>query len=240
MLSVYFYFKEGNHTAHQMRELKKWFWRSSITNRYIGSGYNQNIGPDAEQMQELADHDRSLKLPPVTKPELSEFKGIDLRTGRSTLRNLIKLALWSSKPTFINNQEVKPQDIESQHSMPQYDHFYPSNLLKKGIGEENINNILNLHYLDKPTNVRKYEKLPSVWLEQEIKKLKPTSNAVKKYFKSELLPFESLSDVKKFEKGLFQKRIKSRKEAFEKIYTRFLKQRHRLFLDVLEKMQKGN
>ena len=65
VLSIFFYYNSKPIDERQKRELNKWFWRSSLSSRYIGSGYNRNIGPDAAAMQRLAMHGTAISIPKV-------------------------------------------------------------------------------------------------------------------------------------------------------------------------------
>ncbi len=51
VLSVFFYYQKRPPTAIQLKELRKWFWRSSLGSRYIGADYSKNINSDVKQMR---------------------------------------------------------------------------------------------------------------------------------------------------------------------------------------------
>jgi hypothetical protein len=51
--------------------------------------------------------------------------------------------------------------VESGQHKPEDDHFFPYDLMRKGIAGQEINNILNVHFLNKDENGRKGKQPPS-------------------------------------------------------------------------------
>lgn len=243
VLSIFFYYlREICPNSKQKRELRKWFWRSSLSSRYIGSGYNENIGPDAKKMANLALCSKSLNLPKANL-HYSDFEKVDLNTGRSTLRNAVKRMIWLQKPVWINGSLIPREDIERRTHQKEDDHFYPYNFMEKGYVGKEINNILNLHFLSKDENDSKGKKIPSEWLSEKIEKnekLKPNENKVKNYFRRNLLPFKSIYDLRKFEKRFIRKKGRIWPEKFKKKYSTFLRKRYDIFIKEFNKLQNGN
>ena len=239
VLSVFFFYKKGHDPSNnEKNELRKWFWRSSLENRYIGAGYNKNIGPDALGMKKLAVTGRRLDMP-FKKVHISDFAGIELRSGRSTLRNIIKQALWQQMPVFIDGSKIMRQDTEVKHKNPEHDHFFPFDLYRKGILGSEVNNIFNLHFLHGGENPSKGKKLPSDWLRQREKEIKPKKKDIENYFKSELLPFKSINELEKFERVFERKSGKRNEELIRHRYEVFLKKRFKLLKDTLIRLQNG-
>ncbi len=238
VLSIFFYYNSKPVSERQKRDLNKWFWRSSLSNRYIGSGYNRNIGPDAVAMQQL-----SICGTPITISKVkiypSIFDRIDLNRGRSTVRNIVRLALWQNQPRFVDGEFVNREDVETGQHKPEDDHFYPFDLYRKGVLGSEVNNILNLHLLNGDENVRKGKKIPSVWLGEQIKKFNSKDNIIHQYFVSELLPFKTLQQLQSFERAFFRKGKKRYVEKVNQKYRYFLKKRFLLFKNLLEHLQDG-
>ncbi len=238
VLSVFFYYQKKSLSLTQLKQLRKWFWRSSLDNRYIGSGYSENIGKDARQMRDLAQRNAGLNIPFVTSKLFAKIKDVDMRIGRSTYRNIVKQALWLQKPVFINGVDVSRNDVESGQHKPEDDHFFPFNWSQKGLIGQDINNICNIHFLNGDENSRKGGKLPSKWLQERIDEIRPKQKDVKKYFESQLLPFESQKDLKKYEKA-FGLKGKARQKECARQYDKFLRNRFKLFEKVLAGLQNG-
>lgn len=239
VLSTFFYYQRRNLSFTQKAELKKWFWRSSLGNRYIGAGYSLNTGADSVAMKELAQRGALLNIPKVQSKIFSRLKSVDLKAGRSTYRNIIKQALWQQKPLFINGNQISRADFESGKHNPEDDHFFPADWHKKGLIGQEINNIVNIHLLDGSENVRKSNKYPSVWIEQCIQETGATSKDLQRYFESQLLPFRTLSDVKRHEKFKDINSTSRKKNELLRAYERFLYKRYKLIEQVLMRLQDG-
>lgn len=239
VLSIFFYCFRGIYpNSQQKRELKKWFWRSSLSSRYIGSGYNENIGPDARKMANLALYSKSLNLPKANL-HYSDFEKVDLNTGRSTLRNAVKQMIWLQKPVWIDGSLIGRKDIERKTHQKEDDHFYPYNFMEKGYVGKEINNILNLHFLPKAENDSKGKRIPSEWLAEKIKKDKFHNDAIRRYFRGNLLPFRSINDLRRFEKKFIRKKGRVWPTKFQKKYWTFLWKRYNVFIKELNRLQNG-
>ena len=239
VLTIFFYYHKKALTKKQAIELRKWFWRSSLSNRYIGSGYSQHISVDAKKMHELAEHNRELNIPKASTKIFAKVRGVDIRAGRSTYRNIIKQALWQQSPIFVNGDKVSRDDVESGQHKPEDDHFFPYDLYRKGIAGQEINNILNIHFLNGDENSRKKHYLPSEWLQERIKDIGVDRTAVEKYFASQLLPFKTINDVRRYERAFKNKGVRAKQRRFARSYQNFLWRRFKLFESTLERLQNG-
>lgn len=240
VLSIFFCYQKRPPTKIQMKELKKWFWRSSLANRYIGSGYSENISVDVKKMRGLAESNTKLNIPAAPHRIFKKMREVDMRVGRSTYRNIIKQVLWQQKPVFINNSLVSRDDVELGQHKPEDDHFFPHDLMKKGVIGPEINSILNIHFLNKDENRRKKHQRPSEWLTERMEKIGADHKDLKKYFDSELLPFNDLRDLRRHERTFSLKSIKRKRKQFEKSYKRFLWKRFKLFEKALIRLQDGH
>jgi hypothetical protein len=238
VLAVFFYYQRKSLSKTQLSELRKWFWRSSLSNRYIGSGYSQYVDIDVRKMHDLARKNAKLHIPRTSKI-FAKLQGVDLRAGRSTYRNIVKQALWQQRPVFINGSDVNRSDVESGQHKPEDDHFFPYDLMRKGIAGQEINNILNVHFLNKDENSRKGKQPPSQWLEERVKETGATPSDISRYFESELLPFKDLKALRKHEK-YFKLRGKAQRIEFARRYKRFMYKRFKLFENALIRLQNGN
>ena len=238
VLSIFFYYQKRSLSKKQKTELRKWFWRSSLSNRYIGSGYMKNIGIDAKKMRELAERNGKLNIPKASTKIFSKTKGVDLRAGRSTYRNIIKQVLWQQEPVFVDGEPIGRVDVESGQHKPEDDHFFPYDLYRKDIAGQEINNILNIHFLNRIENRVKKNRRPSEWLQERIQKLEADAGAVEKYFASQLLPFKNVQQLKRYERA-FSRKGKTRQRVFARSYQSFLWRRFKLLAKALERLQNG-
>lgn len=239
VLTIFFYYHKKALTIKQAAELRKWFWRSSLSNRYIGSGYYQNISADATQMHDLALDNRKLNIQKADTKIFAKVKGVDIRAGRSTYRNIIKQALWQQGPIFINGNKVSRDDVESGQHKPEDDHYFPYHLYRKGVVGQEINNILNIHFLNGDENSRKKHRLPSEWLQERITDIGADRVIIEKYFMSQLLPFKTIKDVRRYERAFKNKGAKAKKKKFARSYQTFMWRRFKLLEKTLNRLQNG-
>ena len=190
-------------------------------------------------MHELAEHNRELNIPKASTKIFAKVRGVDIRAGRSTYRNIIKQALWQQGPIFINGDKVSRDDVESGQHKPEDDHFFPYDLYRKGIAGQEINNILNIHFLNGDENSRKKHYLPSAWLQERIKDIGVDRFAVEKYFASQLLPFKTIKDVRRYERAFKNKGVRAKQRRFARSYQNFLWRRFKLFEKTLDRLQNG-
>lgn len=237
VLSTFFYYC-SDPNKKQMRELKKWFWRSSLGSRYIGSGYNINISTDALMMRDLAKYKESLRIPKADF-NFYDLMETDINTGRSTLRNAIKLMLWGKEPRWLNGVKINREESELKKRKTEYDHFYAYNLHRKGIIGNEINSILNLCFLPKSENVKKRESLPSRWLRKRKDKLPSKPVDEKQFFASNLLHFKSIAELEELETKLITRGGKIRAKQIRKYFNKFLNRRFELFEKELNRLQRG-
>lgn len=239
VLSIFFYYHKEAIMPKQSVELRKWFWRSSLANRYIGSGYSQHISDDTKKMYDLAKRNHKLNIPKASTKIFAKIQGVDLRAGRSTYRNIIKQALWQQAPIFINGKRVSRDDVESGQHKPEDDHFFPYNLYRKGVAGQEINNILNIQFLNGDENSRKKKQLPSEWLHGRIQDIGADADQVERYFDSQLLPFRNINDLRRYERAFKNKGLKAQQIGFARGYHLFLWKRFKLFEKALDRLQNG-
>ena len=154
VVPAYFYyknkFKEPN--DWQARELGKWFWKSSLSNRY-DSGVETKIGDDIKQVSDILDG----KEPSFNYTvALTNDKIIN---QPYTLRNafcLTTLSLYASKHprNFRNNAAIDLTSKNfSKYNAKEMHHVFPRSFLKKtGKMKELENSITNICFIPASLN----------------------------------------------------------------------------------------
>ena len=244
ILCIFFYHLNRTYpSATQVNELRKWFWRSALDGRYVGSGYNINLRKDPIKMYRLAKKSALLRIKPYVVV-YDEMKDIEIHAGRSSLKNAIKLMLWMKKPIWITGARLEKGDLETTKRKKEDDHFYAYDFSRKDIISENeINSMLNIIFLPKTFNCSKQKELPSVWL-KKIKKeqINKEKNVIKekdekRFFDRLLLPFDSIKDLEKYEADLVYRDGCIKKNKLNEHYQNFLEKRFELFKKELNNLQ---
>jgi len=162
-----FYYIVGNESVskNQKDELKKWFWRASISSRF-DSAVDSKLERDKEIMKSISDE----KSPEYnyTYPQRSIE---DIIERKYSLRNaFVKtvLCLYSSlgPKNVVDGTPVSP-DSFSKYKSREMHHIFPRNYLEeRDVDNEKIDSIANIMFL--PANVHKegeFKNRPSEYLE---------------------------------------------------------------------------
>lgn len=81
--------------------------------------------------------------------------------------------------------------------------------------------------------------MPSEWLQERINDIGANRSAIEKYFASQLLPFKTIKDVRRYERAFKNKGVRARQRSFAISYQRFLERRFKLFEKTLDRLQNG-
>ncbi len=239
ILGVFFYFAKSVGKT-QKEKLTKWFWRSVLSDRYSGKNYNINIRKDPKLMMQLAKKEINSvnKIVKRKKLEKNELEAIQIDSGRSTLRRTVKLLLKSQGPRNLDGEKVKYSNVELSPHKKQNDHWISKkNLEDSGFEKKKINQICNMIYLSGRSNGGKSKLLPSEWLVKEKENLSLSSKDARMFFKSHLLPYESIKAVKRKEKKLRKKNGDINRIEMKKYYKWLLKERERRIIKALNSKQ---
>ncbi len=81
--------------------------------------------------------------------------------------------------------------------------------------------------------------MPSEWLQERIKDIGADRGVIEKYFASQLLPFKTIKDVRRYERAFKNKGIRAKQRKFASSYQNFLWWRSKLLERTLDRLQNG-
>lgn len=148
--------------ANQLRELKKWFWKTSFSNRYSTGQTTDKMNADIERIIEICNNDftevSKLKYS-VTKNELIETKF----SKANPLTRAFLLLLAQNNPTdLIKNIKIDVVQSLSKYNRKQYHHIFPNAFLKaQGFPQAKIFSVSNFCFLPADSNKKISKKSPS-------------------------------------------------------------------------------
>lgn len=121
----------GTIDANQLKELKKWFWKTSFSNRYSTGQTTDKMNSDIERIIEIRNNNfaetNKLKYS-VTKNELVETKF----SKANPLTRAFLLLMAQHNPTdLIKNTKIDITQALSKYNRKQYHHIFPNAYLKK-------------------------------------------------------------------------------------------------------------
>lgn len=200
-------------TAQQQKELKKWFWKTSFSNRYSTGQTTDKMNSDIQRMIEIRNNNfvevNNVKYT-VTKNELIETK---FSKGNPITRAFLLLMAQHTPLDLVKNSKVDITKSLSEYNRKQYHHIFPNAFLKKqGFPQTKIFSVTNFCFLPADSNKKISSKKPS------------------EYFFN-LVPQDNFNEI------LASNLIPIKKELFQTDnYNDFLEKRGELIIDEIDKV----
>ena len=141
MLTLFFYHNKNKRPdSNQKRQIHKWFWYSSLSQRYSGRGYSRNILSDAVFFRRLGASRRGRF--PIEEP-LAPYDILNTKYGKRTIiETTFYNLLLRYFPRYIEDGEPIPQSVYSDFSnRKNKHHIFPSGLLSGKVQSSRINSI---------------------------------------------------------------------------------------------------
>ncbi|HRP90740.1 MAG TPA: DUF262 domain-containing protein [Edaphocola sp.] len=157
-----FFSISGMPDAAQLKELKKWFWKTSFSNRYSTGQTTDKMNFDIEKIIEIRNNNfvevSKLKYT-VSKNELIETK---FSKANSLTRAFLLLMAQHQPTDLIKNTKIDIAQSLSKYNRKQYHHIFPNAFLKKqGFPQGKIFSIANFCFLPADSNKKISKKSPS-------------------------------------------------------------------------------
>ena len=157
----YFYRHPDKPDAEQKALLEDFFWRCSLGGRY-SSSVESKLAQDIKRIDLILegkspDYDWAIDLSPEFMIENGWFNA-----GRSFVKAILCLYAYHEPKSFNDNAKVNIQNgWLKQSNSKNYHHFFPrAHLLRQGVDEYRINNVLNITIVDDYLNKRKIRARP--------------------------------------------------------------------------------
>lgn len=152
----------GRPTTNQLKELKKWFWKTSFSNRYSTGTTTEKMNFDIERIIEIR-NDNFTEVAKVSytvsKSELIETK---FSKGNSLTRAFLLLMAQHQPVDLTNNIKIDIVISLSEYNRKQYHHIFPNAFLKtQGFPQTKIFSISNFCFLPANSNKKISKKKPS-------------------------------------------------------------------------------
>lgn len=165
MVAISKFFSIANRpTAEQLSELKKWFWKTSFSNRYSTGQTTDKMNSDIQRIIELRGNNfveiNKLKYT-VTKSELIETK---FSKANSLTRAFLLLMAQNAPTDLVKNVKIDIAQSLSEYNRKQYHHIFPNAFLKKqGFPQNKIFSVTNFCFLPADSNKKISSKSPSTY-----------------------------------------------------------------------------
>lgn len=151
MLVVLAFFFHANNRAQpnslQRREIRRWFWATAVSRRYVGRGYYRNIRQDLAFFERLGGRrDGHFRVPDLLPT--SEVQHTDYLVEGSLAKAFL-LLLIRRGPCYLESGSAMPLDkTASAANRNDKHHIFPRALLaRQGFAPRDANSICNICYL---------------------------------------------------------------------------------------------
>lgn len=146
-LAVFFYYRAALPTAKQSREIKKWFWATSLGQRYSGRGFRDNIISDAAFFRTLG-HGKSTRFRFDDRIDPIELRRA-VYGKRSSIADALYCLLISHRPAYLaNGQPMLVQEYASPANRKHKHHIFPKACLARArVPLNRANSIVNLCFI---------------------------------------------------------------------------------------------
>lgn len=148
--------------SNQLKELKKWFWKTSFSNRYSTGQTTEKMNFDIQRMIEIRKNDFSEVKKArytVTKGELIASK---FSKANPLTRAFLLLMAQKNPLDLVKNIKIDIAISLSKYNRKQYHHIFPNAFLKKqGFPHSNIFSLVNFCFLPADSNKKISKKSPS-------------------------------------------------------------------------------
>jgi hypothetical protein len=179
-----FYSISGRPISDQLKELRKWFWKTSFSNRYSTGQTTDKMNTDIERMVEIRNNN-FLEVQKI-KPSVSKSELIDTKFSKANpLTRSFLLLLAHYKPIdLVKGVNIDTVKSLSKYNRKEYHHIFPKAFLKtKGVPTNRIFSTINFCFLPSDSNKNISNKKPSEYFSTLI----PASD-YDKILKSNLIP----------------------------------------------------
>lgn len=170
--------------ANQLTALRKYFWKTSFSNRYSTGQTTYKMDADIRCINNLAKGDLTVfdeYTYTITESELLKTKF--LKSNPNTRAFLVLMA-QSAPKDLLKNQTIDLDKSLAQFNRKEYHHVFPQAFLKQtGKNADQIGTLLNFCFLSSDSNKKIAAKQPSDYFFNEIKQ-----KAYKEILESNLLP----------------------------------------------------
>src|SRR2546423_2515841 len=210
-LAIFFYQHPALATPRQQTEIRKWFWATSVGQRYSGRGFRDNILRDAKFFRNLAGSAKGARFRYDDRVD-----PVDLQRAsygrRSSISDALYCLLISQKPAYLaNGGTMQVEEYASPANRKHKHHIFPKALLSRvHVSVARANSVVNLCFICGEENSQFGSKKPFKYLDEFQRK-----RYFAKVMRSHLIPFDQKS-------GLWDSIVTRGYRSFLKARTRLL------------------
>lgn len=182
-----FFSISGKPTGEEYTILKKWFWRSSFSNRYSSGTTTDKINSDIKFMNSLRTGDKSIQVDSFKMTILdSDIIKTNFSKANPLTRALLLLMSQFNPKDLVTNINIDLDKALSTYNRKEFHHVFPNAFLKaQGIEKKDIFSLVNFCFLPSDSNKKISNNSPSTYFFNLI-----LQNEFNNILESNLLPLE--------------------------------------------------
>jgi len=188
---TYFHYKNHNPSNAQSEQLKIWFWKACISNRY-GSTVESKIEEDCEEFDKiLSGEEGEFTYQIDWETFKSRLIGQDYNLRNAFCKTVLSLYSYMDPKSFKDGREIDLRNIFSGYYKHHLHHFFPRAYLEKTFdsNRERRDSIVNIAFALAVVNGEMSDTAPSKYI-SEFEKDNPDLNKI--------LKSHFIDDIKEF------------------------------------------
>lgn len=155
-------------TAAQLAEIKRWFWRTTVSG-YFGGWNTGQMAHDADAIREFAAGTEDSLSEGGVMPTSALWKVKPFRSNSAASKMLGLMLAHENPRDLINGQKIDVDKSLAWSNDKEYHHFFPQQFLARAGVKPNLANAVgNIVLLTSSSNIAILDKAPSVYLKKII------------------------------------------------------------------------
>jgi hypothetical protein len=153
-------------TSDQFKEIREWFWRTTLSS-YFGGWNTGQMGGDLAAIRDFASGETDHIANSSVLPRDSIWTVRDFRSNSATSK-MLALMLTHERPVdLLTGQSIDVGKSLAWNNDKEYHHFFPRNYLKANkVTQRRANEIANIVLLTSHSNIVIRDRAPSAYLDE--------------------------------------------------------------------------
>ena len=220
MLALFYYHNKGGPDQKQKKEVRKWFWATTVASRYSGKNFYKCLEADVEFFEKLAKNN-NIRFKTSELAHAYDIRKTQYNSSSSGIGSAFYCLLFQREPVSLLDDglnNIPITQFSTTSNRKNRHHIFPRGLMNRyNVTHAEYNSLCNICLLTAEENIQIGNSRPSVYLKEARK----NKNLFAKKMQHHLISHEGDS-------GLWEKTIK-------KGFHRFVREREELLRKAIEK-----
>ncbi len=157
-----FFSLPGTVTSEQLKELRKWFWKTSFSNRYSTGQTTIKMNVDVEAIEKIRNNNFTESNNYKYSVSVNEIVDTKFSKTNQITRAMLLLMAQHKPLDLVKNTRIDLAEALSKYNRKQYHHIFPNAFLKnQGVSHSKIFSLANFCFLPADSNKKISKKKPS-------------------------------------------------------------------------------